>query len=107
MNKKSVFVSAGIASLLLLTSSSVFAADGAELYKAKLCNTCHGADGKTPLLPTYPKLAGQNAEYLIQQAKDIRDGKRTNGLTSAMKPLVAQVKDDELKAISQWLASQK
>ena len=106
MSKKNIIITAGLASLLMLATSSVIAADGAALYKAKLCNTCHGPDGKTPLLPTYPKLAGQSAAYLIQQVKDIRDGKRTNGLTAAMKPMAANVTDDEIKAISEWLATQ-
>ena len=106
MNKKTVIVSAGIAGLLMIAAGNVSAADGAALYKAKACHTCHGADGKTPLLPTYPKIAGQNVEYLIQQVKDIRDGKRTNGMSAAMKPMAAQATDDDIKAIAEWLASQ-
>lgn len=95
-----------VGTLLLASSTKALAASGAILYKAKACQTCHGADGKTPLLPTYPKIAGQNAEYLIQQIKDIRDGKRTNGLTAAMKPMTSNLRDSEIKAIAKWLASQ-
>ncbi|MEE8321229.1 MAG: c-type cytochrome, partial [Gammaproteobacteria bacterium] len=50
----------------------VQAADGAELYKTKTCNACHGVDANTPLLPVYPKLAGQNSEYLVNQMRDIK-----------------------------------
>lgn len=79
---------------------------GAALYKAKLCHTCHGADGKTTTMPVYPKIAGQNEAYIVQQIKDIKDGKRTNGMAAAMKPMVASVSEDEIKKIAKWLANQ-
>jgi cytochrome c553 len=37
--------------------------------------------------------------------KDIRDGKRTNGLSIAMKAVVATVTDEEFQAIADWLAA--
>jgi cytochrome c len=87
-------------------AGSVLAADGAALYNEKVCNTCHGPAGKQPIMPLYPKLAGQNAAYLLEQMKDIRDGKRTNGLSAAMKAVVGSVTDDQFKAIADWLATQ-
>nr|VFK53803.1 MAG: Cytochrome c553 [Candidatus Kentron sp. TC] len=87
-------------------NGAVMADDGASLYASKSCNTCHGADGKTPVIPAYPKVAGQSEEYIIQQIKDIKDGKRANGMTAAMKPMVASVSDGEIKKIAKWLASQ-
>ena len=38
--------------------------------KSALCATCHGADGNS-LLPENPKLAGQNASYIIKQINDL------------------------------------
>jgi cytochrome c len=55
------------------------------LYKQKTCWSCHGKDAKTPILPAYPKRAGQNADYLFEQMKDIKSGTRNNGQTAAMK----------------------
>ncbi len=81
--------------------------DGKTLYTAKLCMTCHGADAKTPIMPQYPKIAGQGEVYSVQQMKDIRDGKRTNGLSAAMKALTMTVKDEEFAAIAKWLTSLK
>jgi cytochrome c len=77
--------------------------DGAKLYAEKTCNACHGADAKKPLLPTYPKLAGQNAGYAEQQMKDIKSGARNNGQTAAMKGVMHLVNDEEIKAIATWL----
>jgi len=81
------------------------ALSGEALYREKTCIACHGADARTPILPDYPKLAGQNAAYLLRQAQDIKSGARANGNTIAMKGVMHLVNDDELRAISEWLAS--
>ena len=93
-----------LSSLLWLSLSQPAAGlDGKALYTAKKCHTCHGADGSKPLVPTYPKIAGQNAPYLEAQMKDIRDGKRNNGLSVAMKPFTMGLTDAEIKAIAKFL----
>jgi cytochrome c len=78
---------------------------GEALYREKTCIACHGGDARTPILPDYPKLAGQNAAYLFRQAQDIKSGARANGNSIAMKGVMHLVNDDELRAISDWLAS--
>jgi cytochrome c len=105
MKMKGLVLVAGAVMAVGMMSSAV-ALDGAALYKEKNCFTCHGMDAKTPIQPTYPKLAGQNAEYLHQQMMDIKSGARSNGLTAAMKPFMATVSDDESTAIAQWLSTQ-
>lgn len=95
----------GAVVIATLGASSAMAADGKALYTEKLCVTCHGAEGKAPIIPTYPKLAGQNKEYLIAQTTMIKEGVRTGGLTAAMMPLVAAVSAEEIEAISEYLAS--
>jgi len=37
--------------------------------------------------------------------RDIRDRRRNNGLSAAMRASVSQVTDDELEVIAEWLAS--
>lgn len=93
--------------LALAISAPVFAADGATLYKEKTCFTCHGKDAKTPIMPNYPKLAGQNAEYALQQMKDIKSGARNNGQAAAMKAVMHLVNDDDMKAIAEYLSKLK
>jgi cytochrome c len=78
--------------------------DGAALYMQKTCFSCHGKDAKTPLLPMYPKLAGQSADYAYNQMQDIKSGARNNGQTAAMKGIMHLVNDDEIRAIANWLA---
>jgi len=87
-------------------SGSAAASDGAALFKSKGCPACHGVDGSYPVSQDYPVIAGQNASYLLRQSRDIRDGRRNNGLTQMMREAVTQVTDDELAIISEWLALQ-
>lgn len=93
--------------LALAISTPVLALNGATLYKEKTCFTCHGKDAKTPIMPSYPKLAGQNAEYALQQMKDIKSGARNNGQSAAMKGVMHLVNDVEMKAIAEYLAKLK
>lgn len=106
---KSVLKTLGISLVAvggLAISNATVAADGGALYTSKLCATCHGADAKTPIQPIYPKLAGQNAAYLVAQTKDIKDKKRTNGQTGTMVPFTMSLTDDDITAISEWIAAQ-
>ena len=80
---------------------------GQELYQQRTCIACHGADAKTPILPVYPKLAGQNPAYMLQQTLDIKSGARSNGNTAAMKGVMHLVTDEELKTITDWLGTLK
>lgn len=76
---------------------------GAQLYQQRTCIACHGPDAKTAILPVYPKLAGQNPDYLLQQMHDIKSGARSNGNTPAMRGVMHLVSDEEMKAIADWL----
>ena len=93
-------------SATMLISTSAYA-DGAELYTAKGCNACHGVAGKAPIMGSYPKISGQNKEYLTQQLKDIKSGTRNNGQTAAMKAVMTAVSEDDIKAIAEYLAAVK
>lgn len=97
-----------VAGLVSLGTGPAVAADsnGAALFKSKGCPACHGVDGSYPVSQDYPVIAGQNASYLLRQSRDIRDGRRNNGLTQMMREAVTQVTDDELAIISEWLALQ-
>lgn len=82
-------------------------AKGKEVYLAKGCIACHGADGNTPPAPMYPKLGGKSSAYLLKQMQDIKSGVRTTQLTPMMKPTISQCSDEDMKAIAAWLGSKK
>ena len=71
--------------------------------KSALCATCHGADGNSPL-PENPKLAGQNASYIIKQINDYKSGARANAIMTGM---VAALSDQDSADIAAWYASQQ
>ncbi len=99
--------------LALLATGALIAAnparaeglDGAKLYVTKTCVACHGKDANTPLLPIYPKLAGQSADYAFNQMNDIKSGARNNGQTAAMKGVMHLVDEAEMRALADWLAT--
>ncbi len=103
--KYSKLIVASLVAAPLLGVNVVNAADGAALFKEKTCIACHGAEGKKPLLPVYPKLAGQNKDYMIQQMTDIKSGKRANGQAAAMKGIMHLVSEEEIKVLADYLSN--
>ncbi len=71
--------------------------------KAALCATCHGNDGNSDLAIN-PKLAGQNAKYLVKQLMDFKSGARPGPTMSAM---VLSLSDQDMEDIAAWYASQQ
>ncbi len=96
-----------LVALASMTLSSAALADGARLFQEKACWACHGKDGKTPLLPVYPKIAGQNALYVERQIQDIKKGVRTNGNSAAMQGVLPMVNDAEIKEIADFVSKLK
>ncbi|WP_296703862.1 c-type cytochrome [Thiocapsa sp. UBA6158] len=101
---KSALISISIAAATT-ASLPVLAMDGAELYVTKTCVACHGKDANTPILPIYPKLAGQSPDYAYNQMVDIKSGARSNGMTAAMKGVMHLVDEAEMRAIANWLGT--
>ena len=88
-------------------SGAALAADGAALYVEKGCSGCHGADGKTPIMEAYPKLAGKDAAFLAEEVAKIKSGERNDtGMAPSMQAIVASISDDDVKAIAEWLSTQ-
>src|SRR5258706_1745561 len=48
------------------------------------CAACHGADGKTPVDPSYPVLAGQYQDYLQKALLDYNAGRRQKPIMGAL-----------------------
>ena len=106
MRTSHLAISAVVAAALVIPGAAI-AQDGPTLYKAKTCIACHGADGNKPIMPTYPRIAGQNKEYAVNQMKDIKSGARNNGQTAAMKGVMHLVSDEEIAIIAEWLSTLK
>lgn len=72
--------------------------------KAGVCAGCHGADGNGGADPTWPKLAGQNVEYIAKQLADFKSGTRKDPIMAGM---VAALSKTDMQNIGAYYASLK
>jgi cytochrome c553 len=72
--------------------------------KAAMCGACHGPDGNTPIMPEYPKLAGQPSDYLEKALKDYKSGKRKNPL---MAPMAQGLSKKDIQDVAAYFSSLK
>lgn len=99
---KFVMTAAAIIAFALATSVSAAGNAAAGKTKAAVCAACHGADGNS-VNPQFPKLAGQNANYLVEQLQDFKSGKRRNAIMSGM---AASLSVQDMQDIAAWFSSQ-
>jgi cytochrome c553 len=71
--------------------------------KTIACTVCHGPDLRGLL--DFPRLAGRSPSYLMRQLWDMKNGTRTGGSTILMKPTVANLTEEDMVAITAYLAS--
>jgi cytochrome c len=83
------------------------AGDGAKLFAEKTCTACHGKAGNKPLMPDYPKIAGQNKAYIVKQMTDIKSGKRANGNSAAMQGVMVLVNEEDIKDLAEYVSKLK
>jgi cytochrome c553 len=72
--------------------------------KSALCAGCHGADGNGGADPSWPKLAGQDADYIAKQLKEFKSGARKDPTMSAMS---APLSEQDMKDLGAYYASLK
>ena len=82
-------------------------ANGEALAKKYACASCHGADFNKGIDPTYPKLAGQHAEYLQHALHAYkRGGSKPYGRNNAiMVGMVAPLSDKDMVDLAAYLHS--
>jgi cytochrome c553 len=79
----------------------------AELLKKGVCISCHGANFSKPIDLAYPKLAGQNSDYLYFALRSYKiEGNphfgRSNGI---MAGVAKQFSNNELKLLAGYIGS--
>ncbi len=79
----------------------------AELLTKGACASCHGANFNKPLVPAYPKLAGQHADYLFAslRAYGIEGNPHVGRANAVMSGIVKPYKRAELKAMADYLST--
>jgi cytochrome c553 len=68
------------------------------------CGQCHGAAGQG-VGKTFPRLAGQSAQYIMSQLKAWKDGKRTDDPLHLMTGIASKLNDDQIAAVAAYYAS--
>ena len=78
-----------------------------ELLKKGNCSSCHGENYSKPIDPSYPKLAGQHADYLYQALKAYQTDKNPQvGRNNAiMMGMARPFTHAELKLVTAYLAT--
>ncbi len=69
--------------------------------KAATCQACHGANGNSTN-PEWPSLAGIGADYIAEQLKNFKDGKRTNAV---MMPMAAALTANDMADLGAYFDS--
>lgn len=88
MRIKTLVAAAGV--LVLGTACAADREAGRRIADAQ-CASCHGKDGRSPIDPSYPIIAGQYRDYLLKALQDYHSGARKNPIMGAIaKPLSAQ-----------------
>jgi cytochrome c553 len=79
----------------------------AELLKKGNCASCHGEGLNKPIDPSYPKLAGQHADYVLAALKSYKTTNNPNvGRGNAiMGGMAAPFSNAELKQLAGYIAS--
>lgn len=79
----------------------------AELVKKGACVSCHGESFSKPIDPTYPKIAGQHADYLFVALKSYKtEGNATWGRgNGVMGGIAKQFSNAELKELANYVHS--
>lgn len=91
---KLVWIFIGFVSLA--TNAGVFDVKKGQT-KAITCVGCHGVSGDS-VVPAFPKLAGQNRNYLLKQLQDFKSGKRVDALMAGVVATLTQADMENLAA---------
>jgi len=90
--------------LALISTQSLATGDVAQgKAKSVTCIGCHGVNGNS-IAPTFPKIAGQNEDYIIKQLKEFKTGSRVDTI---MAGIVASLTDTDIANLAAYYASQK
>ena len=89
---------------------AALAKQGESIYRGGIqakgvaaCASCHAPNG-TGMPAQFPRVAGQHAEYTAAQLTAFRAGQRANDPAQMMRMIAAKMSDQEIKAVSEYIA---
>ena len=99
--KRIWILAATISGAIFNTSALPAGSVEAGATKAAVCSACHGANGNS-VNAEWPSLAGLGADYIAEQLKNFKDGKRSNPV---MMPIVANLSADDFADLGAYFDS--
>lgn len=82
---------------------------GQAAFEKFACASCHGADARSSVMPTYPILAGQHEDYLAHALRAYKRGATGSTPVNARKnpvmtAMAQQLSEADVRNIAAWLA---
>jgi len=78
------------------------------LARSAACVSCHEGHGRSTGTSLFPRIGGQNFEYLYRSLREYRDGQRRMGWARMMMTdAVRGFSDDDLKDIARHFSSMR
>src|ERR1700761_8926095 len=83
------------------------APDGLAAGREKFvqCASCHGGDGRSTVVPEYPKIGGQTAAYIVNALKAYRDGRRLGTYAAMMAAVAKPLSDADIANLAAYVES--
>ena len=85
-------------------------AEGQKIYKGgnpgsgvPACASCHGPAG-SGIPVQFPRLAGQNSKYVLNQLHNFRTGDRANDGGKMMQTIARKMTDQEMRAVAEFIS---
>jgi cytochrome c553 len=101
---KTWVIAASATMLVLCAGASAASGDAAAgEKKAAPCSACHGPAGNS-VVPMWPKLAGQQARYIVKELNDFKSGARVN---AQMSPQAAPLSEQDMLDLAAYFSSQQ
>jgi cytochrome c553 len=94
-----------VADAAIVDAGKKLYADGNTDSGVPACMGCHLENGMGN--ERYPRLAGQHQTYTQQQMADFKAGKRNNDKGKVMRAVAERMTEQEMKAVSEYIASLK
>jgi cytochrome c553 len=76
--------------------------EGNERYH-KNCHNCHGPSGMG--VASYPKVAGLDAEYIVDRLNRYRSGEKIGSNSGLMISMARKLSDEEIRILAAYLSS--
>lgn len=95
-----------IATAVLALNLSLFAADGAAIYKK--CAACHGEKADVKYANKVPTLTSISKEERVKALQGYKDGSNNNfGMGKVMQLHAKNLSDEDMAAVSEYIDSLK